>query len=54
VATRLAELRPVSVVHAPTRIMLTSRRVTGLSFVDDLPRLDRIELGPESSWTAAR
>ena len=47
VAARLAAIRPVSVLHAPTRIMLVSRRVVGLEFVDDLPRLDTLALVAE-------
>jgi len=50
IAERLRALVPVSVVHAPLEIMLVSRRVLGLEFVDDVPRLDRIALGPASAW----
>lgn len=39
VADRLAVVRPVSVVHAPAEVMLVSRRVRGLTLVDDLPQL---------------
>ncbi len=49
-AERLRILRPVSVLHAPTEIMLVSRRVEGLEFVDALPRLDRMELSPAKDW----
>ncbi|MCB9705819.1 MAG: ABC transporter substrate-binding protein [Myxococcales bacterium] len=48
-AGRLAELQPATVLHAPLEIMLASRRITGLTFVDDLPRLDRLGLGGEGS-----
>lgn len=46
VAQRLAELRVVSVLHAPAHVMLGSRRLTGIEFVDDAPRLDRLGLIP--------
>ncbi len=49
IAARLGEIRPVTVLHAPVEILLGSRRITGLHFVDDLPRLDRLGLGGESS-----
>lgn len=45
IAEKLAALRPVSVLHAPLQVLLISRAVTGLEFVDDLPRLDRLGLG---------
>ena len=48
VAGRLAALRPVTVLHAPLQVMLVSRAVTGLEFVDDLPRLDRLGLAAAS------
>jgi ABC-type transport system substrate-binding protein len=50
VAERLAALRVVSVVRAPTHVMLVSRRVEGLELVDDLPRLDRLRLRPLETW----
>lgn len=50
IATRLAALRPVTVLYAPTRVMLMSKRVSEPSFIDDLPRLDQLRLGPESTW----
>lgn len=50
VAERLAELRVVSVVRAPTHVMLLSQRVQGLEFVDDLPRLSRLRLRPMETW----
>lgn len=46
VAQRLAELRVATVLYAPAPIMLASARVTGMSFVDDLPVLDRLGLRP--------
>jgi ABC-type transport system substrate-binding protein len=45
VAARLAAVQPVTVLYAPLQVMLVSRAVTGLEFVDDLPRLDRLGLG---------
>lgn len=42
VAERLAALRPVIVLHAPLAVTLFSRAVSGVAFVDDLPRLDRL------------
>jgi ABC-type transport system substrate-binding protein len=50
IAERLATLRPVTVLYAPTEVMLVSRRLGSLQFVDDLPMLDRMELGPDSRW----
>ncbi|MEZ4430517.1 MAG: hypothetical protein R3A51_22810, partial [Nannocystaceae bacterium] len=44
VIDRLAALRVVSVLYAPIGVTLISRRIAGLEFVDDLPRLDRLEL----------
>lgn len=46
IGERLAQLRAVSVLYAPTHVMLTSRRLTGVEFVDDIPRLDRLSLIP--------
>jgi ABC-type transport system substrate-binding protein len=51
VAERIAALHPVAVLHAPTELMLVSRRVTALEFVDDLPRLDTLALTPASTWS---
>lgn len=51
IAERLAAVRPVTVLHAPLQVMLVSRALTGLEFVDDLPRLDRLglaELPPQT------
>ncbi|MBC8070805.1 MAG: ABC transporter substrate-binding protein, partial [Deltaproteobacteria bacterium] len=50
IAARLAELQPVSVLYAPTEIMLVSRRVLQLELYDDLPRLDSLALAPAESW----
>lgn len=44
VAERLGQLRVVSMLHAPAHVMLATRRLTGIEFVDDLPRLDRLGL----------
>ena len=53
VAERLAQLRVVSVLYAPTHVMLASRRLTGVEFVDDVPRLDRLSLSPGAiDWGA--
>jgi ABC-type transport system substrate-binding protein len=46
IAERLATLRVVSILRAPTHVLLASRRVTGIEFVDDIPRLDRLGLTP--------
>lgn len=46
VATRLAELRVVTVLHAPASVALVSRRIRGLEFADDFPRLDRLSVDP--------
>ncbi len=45
IAARLAVLHPVSVLHAPLQVLLASRGLTGLEFIDDLPRLDSLGLG---------
>lgn len=55
VADRLAALRPVSVVHAPTAITLVSRRVEGFRFIDDLPALtSTMRLHPHERWTLSK
>lgn len=46
IAQRLAELRVVSVIHAPAHVTLASRRFGALEFIDDLPRLDTLTLDP--------
>jgi len=53
VSERIAQLRVVSILYAPTRVMLGSRRLTGVDFVDDIPRLDRLALIPgDIDWGA--
>lgn len=54
VAQRLAELRPISLLHAPTEVMVVSKRVGGLRFVDDKPDLASLTLGPERSWLSGQ
>jgi ABC-type transport system substrate-binding protein len=44
ISARLAALHPVSVLFAPVQVLLASRALTGLGFIDDLPRLDRLGL----------
>lgn len=44
ISARLAALHPVSILFAPVQVLLASRALTGLGFVDDLPRLDRLGL----------
>lgn len=46
IAERLGQLRAVSVLYAPTQVMLASRRLIDVEFVDDIPRLDRLALSP--------
>lgn len=50
IAARLSELRVVSVLRAPTEVLVASRRVVGLRFVDDLPVLHGMHLGPPPDW----
>jgi ABC-type transport system substrate-binding protein len=50
VAARLGELQPVSVLFAPSEIMVASRRVQSLELVDDLPRLDSLALAGPETW----
>lgn len=47
VAQRLAQLHATTVLHAPARVLLASRRVSGLEWADDLPRLDRLALASD-------
>jgi ABC-type transport system substrate-binding protein len=57
IAQRLAQLRVATVLYAPAPVMLVSRRVEGLEFVDDMPRLDRISLRPANEqvdWGSSR
>ena len=49
VASRIAALAAVAVVRAPAQVVLASRRVRGVQWVDDLPRLDRLELAPRGA-----
>ncbi len=50
ISERLAALQAVSVLFAPSEIMLASRRIEHLELVDDLPRLDRLSLAAAESW----
>jgi hypothetical protein len=50
IAARLSALRVVSVLRAPTEVLVASRRVAGLQFVDDLPVLRGLELLPPQEW----
>ncbi len=50
IARRLEELLPISLLHAPTEVMVVSNRVGALRFVDDKPMLSELRLGPERSW----
>ena len=54
IAQRLEELLPVSLLHAPTEVMVVNKRVGGLRFVDDKPMLSGLTLGPERSWLSGR
>lgn len=49
IAARFGELRPAVVLHAPLAVMLLARTLTGVQFVDDLPRLDRLGFAPGRS-----
>lgn len=49
IAARLWATRAVAVLHAPAPVLVASRRVRGLEFSDDLPRLDRLSLAPRGS-----
>lgn len=51
---RLAELRPISLLHAPTEVMVVNKRVGGLRFIDDKPELSSLTLGPERSWLSGQ
>lgn len=50
IAERLVALKPMSVLRSSARVMVVSRRVRGLEFIDDLPRLDALHLGPQRGW----
>lgn len=54
IARRMEELRPVSLLHAPTEVMVVSNRVGALRFVDDKPMLSELRLGPEQSWLSGQ
>ena len=45
IAARLAILHPVSLLHAPVQVLLATRGLMGLEFVDDLPNLAKLGLG---------
>jgi ABC-type transport system substrate-binding protein len=49
VSDRIAALAAVAMLRAPARVLLASRRVRGVEWVDDLPRLDRLELAPRGA-----
>ncbi|MBK6916865.1 MAG: hypothetical protein IPH07_05655 [Deltaproteobacteria bacterium] len=53
VAARLSALRVASVLHAPSSLAIVSRRVQGLTFVDDLPQLDLLQLSAADRWPPA-
>jgi ABC-type oligopeptide transport system substrate-binding subunit len=48
IAARIAELRVVSILHAPANVLLASRRLGELEFIDDMPRLDVLVLSPDA------
>jgi hypothetical protein len=48
VAARLAELRVVSILHAPAHVLLATRRLGEIEFIDDMPRLDVLQLSPDA------
>ena len=54
IAQRVEELLPVSLLDAPTEVMVVNKRVGGLPFVDDKPMLSGLTLGPERSWLSGR
>lgn len=54
IAERLVALKPMSVLRSSARVMVVSRRVRGLEFVDDLPRLNALRLGPQRGWIAGK
>jgi len=53
IANRIEQLHLVTVLRAPVEVMLASRRVEGIEFQDDLPRLDRLTLAPpgDDPWS---
>lgn len=48
IAARMAELRLVSILHAPAHVLLATRRLGELEFIDDMPRLDSLQLSPDA------
>jgi len=48
IAARLAELRVVSILHAPAQVLLATRRLGDIEFIDDMPRLDVLHLSPDA------
>lgn len=48
IAARIADLRVVSILHAPAHVLLASRRLGELEFIDDMPRLDVLLLSPDA------
>jgi ABC-type transport system substrate-binding protein len=48
IAARMAELRVVSILHAPAHVLLATRRLGEIEFVDDMPRLDTLTLSPDA------
>ena len=49
IAARLEAQEVFAVLHAPAPVLLASRRVRGLEFEDDLPRLDKLTLAARGS-----
>jgi ABC-type transport system substrate-binding protein len=55
IAARMAELRVVSILHAPAHVLLATRRLGELEFIDDMPRLDSLLLSPDAiDWHRER
>jgi hypothetical protein len=53
IAERMAQLRVATVLFAPAPVLLASRRLEGIEWLDDLPRLDALWLRPvaeEGEW----
>ncbi len=48
IAARMADLRVVSILHAPAHVSLATRRLGELEFIDDMPRLDVLHLSPDA------
>jgi ABC-type oligopeptide transport system substrate-binding subunit len=49
ISARIAGLAAVAMLRAPAQVVLASRRVRGVQWVDDLPRLDRLTLAPRGA-----